>query len=55
MYDYDIIVFINELEECVKLVIMLLYVKFLGVGDECVVLSVVKREDEDDVLYARRL
>ena len=55
MYDHDITVFINELEERVKSAIMSLYAKPSGAGDECAVSSVAKREDEDDVSYARRL
>ena len=55
LYDHDITVFINELEERVKSAIMSLYAKPSGAGGERAVSSVAKREDEDDVSYARRL
>jgi hypothetical protein len=55
LYDHDITVFINELEERVKSAITSMYAKPSGARDEGAVSSTAKREDEDDTSYVQRL
>jgi len=53
LYDHDITVFIEKLEESVKSAIMSMYAK--PAGDAQVAPSIAKNENEDDASYASRL
>ena len=55
LYDHDITIFINELEERVKESIMSMYAKPSAGEDDRVSSSVAKRDGEDDSSYLKRL
>ena len=55
LYDHDITLFINELEERVKESIMSMYAKPSAGEDDRVSSSVSKRDGEDDASYLKRL
>lgn len=55
LYDHEITIFINDLEERVKSSIMSLYAKPAGAADEPATSTFAKRVDEDDAGYLVRL